>query len=127
LEAYPSKKLSRDALAFLSDLDWPGNVRELENTLKAACAWNLEKAVLDAEDFKALIRTRADRHEAGEGIPDLPLADGFDLEALLDRVRKHYIEKAWEAADGKKAKASRLLGMKKAQNLDHWQKKYQLS
>jgi DNA-binding NtrC family response regulator len=127
LEAFPSKSISREALSFLGAQDWPGNVRELENTIKAACAWHLEKAVLEAEDFRRLIHTRSGRRQAHADIPDLPLGAGFNLEELLERVRKHYVEKAWQAADGKKAKASRLLGMKKTQNLDHWQRKYRLS
>jgi DNA-binding NtrC family response regulator len=126
IHGYPKKQITKNALNFLMSLEWPGNVRELENTLKAACAWNLEKTVLDTDDFKALVRSDKTERRAENEVADHALSNEFNLEKLLDEVRRHHIEKAWKVAKGKKTEAARLLGMKKAQNIDHWQKKYNL-
>jgi transcriptional regulator with GAF, ATPase, and Fis domain len=46
------------------------------------------------------------------------LGQDFDLEEFLNDIRGKYLRMAMEEADGVKAKAARLLGMKNYQTLD---------
>ena len=48
----------------------------------------------------------------------LPLGGDFNLNDVLDEVRRHYIEKAMQESGGNKSKAAKLLGLKSAPALE---------
>lgn len=92
---------------------WPGNVRELEHTVRRLMIM-AQHNVINAEDVgRALLKPI---HRDAAGILNRPL-EGFDLEACLNEVRQHYIQRALSQEHGKVTRASTLLGIKHYQTL----------
>jgi two-component system response regulator HydG len=103
------RSLSEAALERLQEHDWPGNVRELENIIERALVL-AEGDVLGVEDLPWLRSTsRAPSDNDGEAL--LP-PDGADLNQIMERMEERLIRQAMERADGVKAEAARLLGLK---------------
>lgn len=114
---YREKSLSPSGREALHRHPWRGNIRELQNTLRRALVWSDEQALDEAEVEAALLPTRP----AGrQDLLDQPLGGGFALEALLQEVSRHYIDKALAASGGNKSKAARLVGFTSYQRLDAW-------
>lgn len=94
------KAFTFEALQKLSQFSWPGNVRELENLI--------ERVVVMTEDSKISVQ-------------DLPLPstkdfDQFYLESVddwptLEQLERRYIRDILEKTNGKKEKASQILGI----------------
>lgn len=113
------KNISADARKLLVSHSWPGNVRELYHTLMRAVIWSRGE-VIDVADIRAaLLPVPADSRAPLER----PLTQGFDLEALLDEVKTHYIRLALAKGGGKKTAAARLLGFSNHQTLGNWMKR----
>jgi transcriptional regulator with PAS, ATPase and Fis domain len=111
-----SKNISEDGRKLLSQHAWPGNVRELYHTLTRAAIWSREPIIQAADVQSALLPTSPARYARFEP----PLTQHFDLEELLDDVKRHYIQLALEKAHGKKTAAAKLLGLKNHQTLTNW-------
>ena len=47
-----------------------------------------------------------------------------DLNELIGRVARHYLERAIDVAHGNKSKAAELVGLPSYQTLSNWMKKY---
>jgi DNA-binding NtrC family response regulator len=92
---------------------WPGNVRELRAVLLRAALWATDDRI-DAPDIEGALLLR---RPAQAEVLSRPLGDGFDLDALLHEVERHYLERAVQAAEGSKTKASALLGFRSHQVL----------
>ena len=58
---------------------------------------------------------------------DCSLGDGFDLDEHLNDLRRKYLRRAMEQAQGVKSRATRLLGMKNYQTLDAQLKRLQVT
>ena len=111
------KRLSEDALQFLSRLELPGNVRQLENL----CHWLTVMApgqVVDIGDLPAEFRDQAaspasDWLAALEGEAERRLARGETgiLEALGRQFERALIVKALARTGGRRIEAANLLGM----------------
>ncbi|WP_328585466.1 sigma-54 dependent transcriptional regulator [Marichromatium gracile] len=86
---------------------WPGNVRELRAALLRAALWTTDGRI-DAPDIDGALLVRT---AASDDILNRSLGKGFDLDALLHDVERHYLKRAMLAAEGSKTKASRLLGL----------------
>ena len=114
------RRLSPGAKNALVAHPWPGNVRELENTLSRAVLWSAGE-VITAEELRGAILARAGTPTA---ILDQPLGDGLKLPALLERVARHYLERALAEAQGNKSQAARLLGLASYQTLTNWLARY---
>ncbi|WP_164104424.1 sigma-54 interaction domain-containing protein [Candidatus Laterigemmans baculatus] len=114
---YRHKTLSASATAFVKGHSWPGNVRQLYNAL-------VQTAVLtDGEKIgrRELAAAAGETLAAGAGdaaVADRPLGNGFNLDEHLNSIHKRYLERAMSEANGVKAEAARLLGMKNYQTLD---------
>lgn len=54
---------------------------------------------------------------------DRPIAQGIDLEGILDDVKQHYIGLALQASHGNKTAAAKLLGLASHQTLANWMKR----
>ena len=114
---YRHKSLSSTAIAFVKGHAWPGNVRQLYNAL-------VQSAVLTDSDrigrheLAAALGEMPDVSAGSQAIFDHPLGDGFDLEQHLTAIHRSYLQRAMEDAQGVKAHAARLLGMKNYQTLD---------
>jgi two-component system nitrogen regulation response regulator GlnG len=111
------KRLSDEALVYLSRLEFPGNVRQLENL----CHWLTVMApgqVIDTGDLPAEFRDQAATtvsdwlaalgHEAERR---LARGDTGILEALGRQFERALISKALERTGGRRIEAANLLGM----------------
>ena len=113
------KKISNDGRKFLVAHPWPGNIRELYHTLMRASIWSRGEQIEAADIRAALLPVSPEARSPLER----PLTQGFDLEALLDEVKAHYIHLALDKCGGKKTAAARLLGLSNHQTLGNWMKR----
>lgn len=110
----PVRSVSARALDKLKAHSWPGNVRELENVIERALVL-AENETLDAEDLPPLDRPQTPRNgDEGPAAPAVaPLPEGgLDLNEQIEDLEARMIRQALERADGVKAEAARLLGLK---------------
>lgn len=114
-----SKHISNNARIFLLNHIWPGNVRELYHTLLRAVIWS-SGSEISIDDARAALLQTPPRNGASF---ERPLSQGFDLEVLLDDVKRHYIALALDRARGRKTTAAKLLGLSSHQTLGNWMKK----
>lgn len=116
------KNVSPDGRKLLVSHVWPGNVRELYHTLVRAAIWS-ESTTIQVEDVQeVLLQTMS----PDDGVLGRPLRKGFDLQAVLDEVALHYLERAMEQAGNKKKQAAALLGFSHYQTLTNWRRRYGL-
>ncbi len=119
LEKY-SKKLGKDvqrissfAMDILKNYDFPGNVRELENIIERGVA--LEKTTIILPESLTisvgLLKTRQKKEEPEYGMFQEIPPGGLDLDALLERIEKHYLLQALHKSRGSKQRAAELLKM----------------
>ncbi len=124
---YSHKKISVAARKLLIDHPWPGNVREMLNTLRRAAVWTAGETI-DAEDARdaLLVPLRSAPGLAGDQDPILgqDILQGIDLNGLIDRVARHYLERAVGAAAGNKTRAAKLLGFGNPTTLTNWLKRH---
>ena len=110
---FTPKKLSANALQQLLSHPWPGNYRELNNVILRCMFWASGETI-DVRDVRDAMLPSS----TNQSILDRPIIDGFDLQEVLDEVERHYLERAWEQAGGKKTRASKLLGFNSYQTMD---------
>lgn len=114
---YTHKSLSASAKRFVVRHPWSGNVRELNNALIQAAVM-VDGAEIHAEDLEsALVDSSVLASHQGLEAPR-PLGEDFSLENHLNDIHRNYLQRAMKEANGVKAKAARLLGMKNYQTLD---------
>ncbi len=105
------KGANPDALKVLAAHDWPGNVRELENVVERALVM-AEGEELAASDIPTLtgngVATLNNGNGHGEGLPTA----GLDLNRAVEGMEERLLRQALEQAEGVKAEAARLLGLK---------------
>jgi len=106
--------VSGDAVDRLAQYEWPGNVRELENVIERALVL-ADGKTLEAKDLPFLPRGSEQRAPAmvtaggsGNGFP----SSGLDLNQAVEGMEEKLLRQALEKADGVKAEAARLLGLK---------------
>ncbi len=91
---------------FLKDYQWKGNIRELRNLVERGVLIG-PGPELTLEDLGVGQKNGIiPESHGGNGFPPLPM-DGIDLTAL----EQHYIEQAFNKADGNETKAADLLKM----------------
>jgi two-component system response regulator HydG len=97
------------ALERLRAYHWPGNVRELENVVERALVL-AEDDMLKASDLPLLDGNGAVVSVAPDeaGFPD----GGLDLNQAMEGMEERLLRRALDRADGVKAEAARLLGLK---------------
>jgi len=117
------KKISVEAKNFMLQYSWPGNVRELQNTLLRAAIWSPEEFIGIEDTRDAIIPLN---YGDSDSMLGRPVENGIDLQALIDHLCRHYLERAMIAANGNKTKASELLGLPSYQTLSNWLKKYNI-
>ncbi|MEW6730862.1 MAG: AAA family ATPase, partial [Acidobacteriota bacterium] len=104
---------------------WPGNIRELRSTLVRAAFWSTLRSKsnkIDEEDV---------RYALSQSVPlktrevlNRPIGNGFKIEALLEEVARHYLERAFNQANGNNSEAAKLIGLSNYQTFINWKKKY---
>jgi two-component system, NtrC family, response regulator HydG len=103
-----ARSISNEALERLAEYSWPGNVRELENVMERALVL-ADRSELTVEDLPALDPIQSGVESAtGPGLSP----DGTDLNRIVEGVEERLLRQALEKADGVKAEAARLLGLK---------------
>jgi transcriptional regulator with GAF, ATPase, and Fis domain len=115
----PAEGISRDARDWLIAYPWPGNVRELRNAIERALLL-CDGGLITREHLPAAVgRPEEARPAGGNGWsvygpldPEAPLPPGG---VDLDEVERSFVEKALQQTRGNKSKASRLLGLTRAQ------------
>lgn len=111
------KHLSPEAKNVLKSHSWPGNVRELENVLTRAMLWT-EHDRISGEDLRRAILIFPERVQTT--VLDRPIDGSWQLEAILDDVSRHYLDRTMQITHGNKTEAARLLGFKNYQTLNNW-------
>lgn len=97
------RAVSEEAMLRLVDHDWPGNVRQLRHVIESACVMSRAE-VLDVDD----LQLPSAQLTAAPGESDL------DLRRNLERLERQLIERALLTAQGNRAGAARLLGIRRA-------------
>lgn len=110
---WQNKIISLNAKNILLDYNWPGNVRELYHTLLRAAIWSRQSEITDTDILENLLTIP----KQSADILDQNIAKGFDLQGILDKVEKHYIQRAMSKAQGKKKLAAGYLGISHYQTL----------
>ncbi len=118
---YKHKKISPGAKNLMLQYDWPGNVRELQNTLARAAIWT-PGTIIEAEDIREAMLPIAQSSE--DAMLGKPLGNGFNLSELMEKLAQHYLNRAWDEANGNKTKAAELVGLPSYQTFSNWAKKY---
>ena len=112
-EDLPSKRLAWGVIEHLTTQIWPGNIRELEHSVERAIALSGARSTLDLYDFAPYADVTplrgcdstslcADRNES------------LNFEAIIGRLERALIGSALKRAEGNKAKAAELLGLKRS-------------
>lgn len=106
-------QISPEALQALTGYNFPGNIRELENLIERALVLG-GNAILANHLPDELLKRSADANPAllakavkETSITILPI----NLEHELERLERHYLNKALEQSQGLKKEAARLLGL----------------
>ncbi len=116
--ASPARAASPGALRCLASYDWPGNVRELENVIERALVL-ADGEQLDEHDIPTLgmggpphgRRAAGGGAQAREAALAFP-SGGVDLNQAVEGMEERLLRQALEHAEGVKAEAARLLGLK---------------
>ncbi len=120
---FEPKKLSVTARKLLLDHPWPGNVREMLNTLRRAAVWT-PGPVIDGDDARDALLPCPESSNGREPVLSQDVRQGIDLNGIIDRVARHYLEQAMEIAGGNKARAAKLLGFANPTTLTNWLKRH---
>lgn len=109
-ERLPLKTVVSEVVEHLSNYSWPGNIRELEHQIEKAIALSGNRRKLYPMDF-ALAPAGAPAEEMGL---DLQMEDsGLDFGNLMIKIERNLLDQALKKANGNKAKAADMLGMKR--------------
>jgi two-component system response regulator HydG len=100
----PQLHLEQAAVEQLCRYHWPGNVRELENVLERAAVL-ADGQTIRAADLPPLVG-----REVEKAVPQGD--ESLQLEPVLERIERIYLERALAKARGIKTEAARLLGLK---------------
>ena len=100
----PQLHLEQAAVEQLCRYHWPGNVRELENVLERAAVL-ADGQTIRAADLPPLVG-----REVEQAVPQGD--ESLQLEPVLEKIERIYLERALAKARGVKTEAARLLGLK---------------
>jgi DNA-binding NtrC family response regulator len=106
---------------------WPGNVREMQNTLRRAAVWT-PGSTIDLDDARdALLPTRSPESQPSPDQDEVlgqDVRQGIDLNGIIDRVARHYLQQAMQITGGNKTRAAQLLGFGNPTTLTNWLRKH---
>jgi two-component system response regulator PilR (NtrC family) len=98
--------VSPEALAVLEAYHWPGNVRELENVIERAIVLG-NGGLITPDSFPPNLVHPSEGPEIPLDVPD----DGLNLEGMIDRLERQYIQQALHRTGGNQTRAAALLGL----------------
>jgi transcriptional regulator with GAF, ATPase, and Fis domain len=102
---------------------WPGNVREMLNTLRRAAVWT-PGPVIDVDDARDALLPCREGDNGRDPVLSQDVRQGIDLNQIIDRVARHYLEQAMQISGGNKTRAAKLLGFGNPTTLTNWLKKH---
>jgi len=109
-ERLPIKSVTPQVVEHLSYYSWPGNIRELEHQVEKAIALSGDRRQLYPIDFAL----SANHVRAEDPALDFQVDDeGVDFANLMLRVERSLLDQALKKANGNKARAADMLGMKR--------------
>jgi transcriptional regulator with GAF, ATPase, and Fis domain len=120
---FQHKRLSIAARDLLLAHPWPGNVRELLNTLRRAAVWT-PGDIIDADDARDALLPAPVAKPDQDPILAQAIRQGIDLNGIIDRVARHYLEQAMQHTGGNKTRAAKLLGFGNPTTLTNWLRKH---
>lgn len=100
------RALSAEAMRALVAYPWPGNVRELKHTIESACIMSRAEIIERADLNLPAPAARA----AGAELA----SEDLNLARHIEATERRVITRALEVAQGNRAKAARLLGIRRA-------------
>lgn len=103
------KSFSTDAIRAMQAYAWPGNVRELENAVESCLALSTGPELIGIDELPAELGATSRR---SSGLPQLS-EDGLNLDQAVLDVERRLIIEALEASDGVKARAAKMLNIKR--------------
>ena len=112
-EGVRAQGVTAGALAKLEAYAWPGNVRELEHEVVRAARTATRHSGNGVIDEDCL-STRILGQSASAGFGAVETLEDLDLRTAVDHLERALIEEAMNRADGKKARAARLLGVSRS-------------
>nr|CBX30003.1 Acetoacetate metabolism regulatory protein atoC [uncultured Desulfobacterium sp.] len=95
------KSISPSAMSLLLEHEWPGNVRELENVIERAVVLAEQPVIIPENLPSELIIGKKNKTDND--------ISGYSIKAAHCAIEKKLIEKALEATNGNRTKASQLL------------------
>ncbi|WP_246118486.1 sigma-54-dependent transcriptional regulator [Desulfobotulus alkaliphilus] len=107
-------KLSSYAIDLLQRYDFPGNVRELENLIERSVALSSTNIILPESLSLSFHKRRKIHREDGAAVDTEAMEDvasGVQLDDILERIERRYLEKALDLTRGNKQKSADLLGI----------------
>jgi two-component system response regulator PilR (NtrC family) len=105
-------ELSAYAMDCLMQYPFPGNVRELENIIEKGVALANTSIMLPESLELSKFKITAQVRDAAAQRPEIQIPpEGVQLDELLERYEREYIEKALSAARGSISGAAKLLGI----------------
>ncbi|MGZ8160814.1 MAG: AAA-type ATPase lid domain-containing protein [Methylobacter sp.] len=116
---YINKKISTNAKNIILNYPWPGNIRELHGTLLRASIWT-DSDIINELDIKEAMIARPKKSQEN-GLPEV--GEGIDIQAVLDEIKRKYINQALKQVAGNKKKATKLLGLPNYETLTNWMDK----
>lgn len=122
-EDYRERRFSKAAINFILNRKWPGNLMELDATIKRAALQSSTSTIMEEDIFNAsLPLPEQDRNI--DQVLNKDLGDGFDLDAEMRKVARHYLLRAMEQSGNNRAKASKLVGISNYQTFTNWLERY---
>ncbi|MFL9925050.1 RNA repair transcriptional activator RtcR family protein [Herbaspirillum lusitanum] len=113
------KRFSENAKKLLRLHSWPGNIRELYHTVLRAVIWSAGP-VIEGEDLQAALLPI---QPANSDLDGRTMAQGFDLQELLDEMARGHILRALQETGNRKTAAAKILGFSNHQTLGNWMKR----
>jgi len=113
---YINKKISVKAKNIILNHSWQGNIRELHGTLLRASIW-AEGDEISEVDLQDAMLEHPPKQTSDELIE---IGAGFDINEVLEEIKKKYIIQALKQTAGNKKKAATLLNIKNYQTLTNW-------
>ena len=104
-------KISAYAINLLNKYDFPGNVRELENLIERSVALSDTNILLPDSLAMSIHKRRWIEGIKGRRFDLDEVAQGVQLDAILEEIERAYLIKALDCSGGKKHRAAELLGI----------------
>ncbi|HRH40163.1 MAG TPA: sigma-54 dependent transcriptional regulator [Pyrinomonadaceae bacterium] len=118
------KKITPNARNILLNHKWLGNIRELQNTILRASVLSTSSTISEKEINQAVFTSQIKQNEA---VLNQQLGNGFDLSVVIEKVARHYLQKALLESNNNKTKAAKLVGFSSYQTLNNWLDKYKVN